>query len=616
MSVDILPERRVCGSVYAVRMKQRLSSAWTCVAASAVLAVVACAGFVAIQPRFGEGTYAVQKEAPDDEADLSPKSFSYPLRHWQDGHAVDGQLRMWLGPLHATIFRVYPDDCLESFRVNGGYSTDGSQYCDFSYGHDLDWSSFVKAGDNTLYFRVRNFSGAGGFRLGVSPWDPVAFLLILLALGSVASLGAASFLSWGKDPHRRTLLSLFWAGALLRLVYVIRTPFGMRAYDFDGHVDYLMFVLNNFSVPHAQGGWQYYQPPLYYFLNAPFLFPLKFFGASEDSLVRIGQFVSLGMSWAALGLATWIAVLLFRQKAHRAYQYLFIALIAVFPGIVYMSSRISNDALIVPLSFAFLGFLLRWWKTGVTRDALFAAFFLALGVLTKSNFFAFLPVFALVVLLRQGTSFKRKAIVGGLGALILVAVTGWYFVLRVGMEQERHVVGNIGSNAPGLRVEIKPENFFIFRPHQVVMVPYAHAWSDHAGRNRFWEHLLKTAHTGEWDFGFRAHAVMRVMLTLSMLLLAVGIGRALYLLWYDADGTVVLWSTTAILLFSMIALVIVENVGGFQDFRYVPGIVVPVTWYVLDGIRVLPRSMRFAWTAFFCAYVVLSLPFYYILLFP
>jgi hypothetical protein len=190
-------------------MKQRTASAWACIAASAALAVVACVGYVAIQPRFGEGTYAVQKEGSDDQVDSSPQSFTYPLKHRQDGHAVDGQLRMLLGPVHATIFRVYPDDCLESFRVNGGYSTDGPQYCDYSYGHDLDWSSFVKAGDNTLYFRVRNFSGAGGFRLGVSPWDPVAFPLILLGFGSVALLVIASFFLWGNDVHHRTLLSIF-----------------------------------------------------------------------------------------------------------------------------------------------------------------------------------------------------------------------------------------------------------------------------------------------------------------------------------------------------------------------------------------------------------------------
>jgi hypothetical protein len=66
----------------------------------------------------------------------------------------------------------------------------------------------------------------------------------------------------------------------------------------------------------------------------------------------------------------------------------------------------------------------------------------------------------------------------------------------------------------------------------------------------------------------------------------------------------------------MMALVIVENVGGFQDFRYVPGLIVPMTWYVLDGIRVLPRPCRLLWTGFFCAFVLLSLLFYLVLLFP
>jgi hypothetical protein len=616
MSCDILPDGGVCGSVYADRMKQRVTPAIACVAASAVLAVVAGAGFVAIQPRYGEGAYAILRQGPEDTADDAQKTFTYPLRHWQDAHVAEGTLLMRLGRLHPTIFRVYPDDCLEAFSVNGGSSTDGPQYCDYNFGHDLDWTPYVVPGDNTVYFKIRNFSGAGGFRLGVSPWDPVAFPLVACALASLALLCAASFLRWGRDRHHRVMLGIFWAGAFLRLVYVIRTPFGVRAYDFDGHVDYLMHVLNDFTVPHAQAGWQFYQPPLYYFLNAPFLFPLKALGASEDSIVRAGQFVSLGISCVALGLGAWIALLLFRGAAQRFRAYLFFSAVAVFPGIVYMASRISNDALIVPLSFAFLGFTLRWWKAGETRDALLAALMLALGVLTKSNFFAFLPVFAFALLLRRGTPAKRKVRLGAAGLGILVLLTGWYFFLRVGMEHERNVVGNIGSNAPGLRVEIKPENFFIFRPQEVVRVPYAHAWSDFAGRNRFWEHLFKTAHTGEWDFGFRVHAVMRPMLILSMLLLLVAIGRGLYLLWFDAESTLVLWTTTAFLVFSMMALLILENVGGFQDFRYVPGLVVPVTWYMLDGIRVLPRPLRVLWTAFFCSFLVLAVPFYYVLLFP
>lgn len=595
-------------------MKKFLTPALACAAASAVLASIACAGYVAAQPRFGEGTYAVLPEGENDEVDTSEHEFSYPLKHWRDGHAVQGNLRMELGSFHATIFRVYPDDCLELFRVNDGWSTDGSEYCDYTHGHDLDWSEFVSPGENTVYFRIRNHSNVGGFRLTVSPWDPIAFVMILCALASIALLCASSFLHWGRTQQARAYLSIFWAGSLLRLVYVIRTPFNVRAYDFDGHVDYLVHVLRHFSVPHAQDGWQYYQPPLYYFLNALFLSPLKVLGATEDSIIRVAQFLSFGISCAALAIAGWVAVELFRNVSKRRYAYAFFALVAAFPGIVFMASRISNDTLIVPLSFAFLGFLLRWWRTGAGNDALWAAVMIGLGLLTKSNFLAFLPVLALAVLLRAGVTFREKVRLGALSLAILVALVGWYAVLRIGMERERHLVGNIGSNAPGLRVELAPANFFVFRPHEVLRVPYAHAWSDHAGRNRFWEHLLKTSLTGEWDFGFRTHAVTRVMLAVGMVLLAVAIGRGLYVLWFDAEATVVLWSTSIFLLFTMMALLIVENVGGFQDFRYVPGLVVPVTWYMLDGIRVLPRAARMLLMALFCTFIALCAPFYFVLL--
>jgi hypothetical protein len=35
-----------------------------------------------------------------------------------------------------------------------------------------------------------------------------------------------------------------------------------------GHIDYVQYMFTHWSVPPAQGGWEFYQPPLYYFLSA------------------------------------------------------------------------------------------------------------------------------------------------------------------------------------------------------------------------------------------------------------------------------------------------------------------------------------------------------------
>jgi hypothetical protein len=42
----------------------------------------------------------------------------------------------------------------------------------------------------------------------------------------------------------------------------------------------------------------------------------------------------------------------------------------------------------------------------------------------------------------------------------------------------------------------------------------------------------------------------------------------------------------------MIALVIAEPIGGFQDFRYVPLLLIPVLFYIFQGIRLLAPRLR------------------------
>ena len=53
-----------------------------------------------------------------------------------------------------------------------------------------------------------------------------------------------------------------------------------------------------------------------------------------------------------------------------------------------------------------------------------------------------------------------------------------------------------------------------------------------------------------------------------------------------------LWVSAAVLVGSMMALVIRQPIGGFQDFRYVPMLLVPAAFYALLGIKTLPARLR------------------------
>ncbi len=77
-----------------------------------------------------------------------------------------------------------------------------------------------------------------------------------------------------EKPHGQTwtwaiLLGALVIGTWLRWIYVEGTPATLRAHDFQGHMDYLGFVLEHGRIPTATQGFQGYQPPLYYFIAAP-----------------------------------------------------------------------------------------------------------------------------------------------------------------------------------------------------------------------------------------------------------------------------------------------------------------------------------------------------------
>src|SRR3990172_7023155 len=85
------------------------------------------------------------------------------------------------------------------------------------------------------------------------------------------------------------ILGITAFGALLRLFYVFRTPYSLRSYDAEGHVDYIFYVLTHWSIPPADLAWQSYQPPLYYFFSAILSAPFHFFGAERESIILLLQ---------------------------------------------------------------------------------------------------------------------------------------------------------------------------------------------------------------------------------------------------------------------------------------------------------------------------------------
>ena len=520
---------------------------------------------------------------------------------------IDGTIR--LPRIYPTLFRIVPDDCLTSLEVNGVAVSAGLPVCSYRKGALFDLKDYLHRGENSIRAIVKNTGGAGGLRLEpcFGDWRIMGLLFASLSAVFVCAIRALRRLGALHDP----LILVLIIGALIRIAYFIGTPSDVRAHDFMGHLAYVWYVLSHFTIPPAQQGWEFYQPPLYYFCVALVLSPFKLLGFDNWVLLKIAQCASLVLSCASLALAVWISKLLWIGPGASRCRLAFVTTLGVLPGIVFSASRISNDTLVEFLAFAFFALLLRWWRFGSPRAWYGAVIVLGLGVLTKSNFLPYIGIAGLTLLSRPRGEAREASIAALLirSGFILVIMTSWYFLYRFGFEGEKHLVGNIANLNRKLFIPLNVTNFLKVNPLAVIRDPFNDPWTEASGRSYLWEYLIKSAFTGEWRFHGRVQALIAALQVINFF---VFLPLALLMLMRDVARlrNAPLWSSALIPVASMICIVILHPVAVLQDFRHVHIMVIPITFYVVSGIDLLPgwiRKVGWWMVGSFCVLCVLAL---------
>ena len=379
------------------------------------------------------------------------------------------------------------------------------------------------------------------------------------------------------------LVAVFIAGVLLRAAYVAQTPHDVRAYDWEGHVGYIHYVADHGTIPPAQAGWEYYQPPLYYFITGGWMAAAQHVGMTEPVILRSIQWFSFLLSCVALAAGIWIGLLLFGRERRTALAILFAGVIAVFPGLVYHASRITNDTLFLTFSFVWCGLLLSWWRDGRARDWHLSCLVLAFALLTKSTALPYFPIAAVCLFLRPRTSWRQRLRLGGIGAGVILLLSGWIFILRFIVERETFIVGNHLND--DLRIRNTAVHLLRFNPFQILAHPYNANWDESMDRQFFWENFFKSSIVGEWNWGPVLEPLVRWLETigLSAIPLALwGIVRESRkpLRWFSP-----LLIMSVFLIFSAFSYRVLSPFSPNQDFRFVPVVLVPLIAFILFAIR-------------------------------
>lgn len=491
------------------------------------------------------------------------------LKLQRKGTTLAGTATIASTSLHGTRYRIDADDCLVTLTVNE-IAIHQDPHCRLRKKvQHFELGRFLHEGKNVIGFTVKDVSGASiGFSIDPVANTPLALLLKLLEIFvPFGWLTLVMFRTIG--PRSMGVATILFVGFIVRFLYVTSTPYTVRSYDSHEHVDYITYVAEHWTVPPATGGWEFHQPPLYYFTAAPLLTISDRMGHGKDVGIQWIQYQSLLLSCITLILAAWCAFLLFPRSHQRRQLMLFTALVTFFPGTLYFASRITNDVLFHLLAYAFLGCLLSWWKTADRRWLVSTSAVIGIGFLTKSNTYLFLPIYLICILFRPGddirTKGKRLLVVAGMVAII----AGWLIALRYAEHDfSRLFLRGDGMN-PALRVERTAWSFLYFSPAVTTLMPYVFLTTLPNIRSYFWIYFFLSSLFGEAMFAAKGIILISrilVILGIGSVILA-GIGTVKRLRAND-ENLAPLLVTFLVVIEAAISYAILHPSAPNQDFRF------------------------------------------------
>ena len=301
-------------------------------------------------------------------------------------------------------------------------------------------------------------------------------------------------------------------GLLLRVHYLSYTNYDEHAYDVDilhggGHISYIKYIVENYSLPHPEKGWEYHQPPLYY-LTAALVYKLTSFLNLLERFFCL-QILSFVFSLDFLIYGVRLLQLLFSSSRFIAVGSL---LLAVWPAMIIHSPRIGNDCLLYLFMAAAFYHSIAWFKgLGSKQELLLATIFSGLAILTKSNGVLSAVFLMILIFYRFIYSEKKLSLLKHSSYIPLVFILAiginfsdnLYFYLKG--ETSSLILGESSALInPNLFVKNEFRNYYNFNTKVFLLEPFTTAWDDEYGRQFFWNQFLKTAlfaeflYPGKW----------------------------------------------------------------------------------------------------------------------
>jgi hypothetical protein len=270
--------------------------------------------------------------------------------------------------------------------------------------------------------------------------------------------------------------------------------------------------------------------------------------------------------------------------------------VAFWPSGIIHALRIGNDTTLYATAAVTTWFMVRWWLARRRHDLWGMSIAIALALLSKSNATVLLAAAGILVaspagsiLIRRKSQRWRRP----LGDLVIFSgVTGLGFALSFAVRLFYYLHGsinnwfisNVNSLGGSLRVPVDVKSFLPLDIPTFLTQPWLETGNDATGRSNFWNYLMRSSLSGEFQFPGKMHRVLAFLMGVVLLALCVAaLHRFAQSLTQRQARTLHVQRPWLLLTFLWIASVAALRVKApfacSNDFRYVLPVIVPATFY-------------------------------------
>lgn len=246
------------------------------------------------------------------------------------------------------------------------------------------------------------------FLIGRSSFIPLAFLFGGLIVYCVV---VTIKKKWSVN---RILMCIFLLGLAVHVFYILTAKLTIAQWDLgsisgrkEGHLGYIRYMYDNLIPAQfdPRERWQYYHPPLHYFISALVLRFQSLLGVDVITSIYNVQFLSTLYALIAAVCGCKIARELHLRKLPLIISF---AIIMLSPAFIYVGGFVNNDMLSVMFSMLCVLYTIRWYKDKRAANIIRIAVFFGLGMLSKMSVALLAFPIAVVFLYALYKSFRSE----------------------------------------------------------------------------------------------------------------------------------------------------------------------------------------------------------------